>query len=379
MVESHTVQVSKNFMSKRLVIDARCLNTGIGRYVMNLMDGLQHRNGFCVHALVRKRDAGLLRPLCDDITIVDSPIYGWREQWSVPRAARQADLLHIPHYNVPVFFRGDFLVTIHDLIHISDPSVSRTLPARIYARPMMHLAAHRASRIVTVSQYSKSRIVETLQIPQEKVAVIYNGVHPRFHVQDREASRQRVRATLSIDSPYYLYVGNLKPHKNLELLLRGFTLLRARGLTSHHLVIIGDDRRRKESLQQACTWLGIADTVKFIAHVDDDLLPLVYAAADLLILPSLLEGFGFPVIEAMACGTPVACSRSSALPEIAGEAAHFFDPSSPDDLADAVTRVLGDTGFRETLQRRGLDRTRVFSWEECARSHSKLYRELLQV
>src|SRR5438552_4454962 len=362
-------------MKKRLVIDARWIRTGIGRYVMNLLEGLQPPNGFSVHALARKQDAGSLGPLCDGITVVDSPIYGWREQWSVPWAARGADLLHVPHYNVPVLFRGTLLVTIHDLVHLVSPAYSRTLAARMYARPLLAWAARRSCRIVTGSHYSTARIVELLHAPSEKVSVISYGVQPRFRVQDREESRQQVRAALSLDSPYLLFVGNLKPHKNLECLLEGFSRLRARGLDSHDLVLIGDDARWKPRLIETSKELGISEHVRFIAYVGDELLPHIYGAADLLIMPSLIEGFGLPVVEAMACGAPVVCSRASALPEVAGDAAHFFDPQDSADLAQAVERVLGDPARRETLRKRGLERARVFAWEDCARNHRKLYAE----
>lgn len=366
-------------MGKRLVIDARWLRTGIGRYVMNLLSGSQHRNGISVRAIARRRDASRLRGMCDEVTVVDLPIYGWREQVSIPWSARGADLLHVPHYNVPVLFRGDLLVTIHDLVHIMDPTLSQTLASWTYAQPMLRFAARRACRIVTVSKYSRDRIVQLLHIPAEKVTVIYNGVHPRFRCLDRAEARKQVRTALSLDFPYFLYVGNLKPHKNVECLLLGFALLRARGLSGCDLVIVGDDGRGRRLLQSTCARLDIARNVRFIPHVDDDLLPQVYAAAETLVLPSLMEGFGFPVVEAMACGTPVICARSAALPEIAGEAAQFFDPSSYEDLAAAMERVLDSPDLRQTLRLNGLDRARVFAWDECARNHYKLYREIMDV
>ncbi len=364
-------------MGKRLVIDARWLHTGIGRYVMNLLNGSQHRNGISVRAIARKKDANRLRGLCDEVTIVDLPIYGWREQLGIPWSARGADLLHVPHYNVPVLFRGNLLVTIHDLIHIMDPSLSRTPVAWAYARPMLHFASRRACRIVTVSNFSKDRIVQLLGVPAEKVTVIYNGVHPRFRCQDPAEARKRVSAALSLDYPYFLYVGNLKPHKNVECLLLGFALLRARGLSDCDLVIVGDDSRGRQLLQSTCARLDIARNVRFLSHIDDDLLPPVYAAAEMLVLPSLMEGFGFPVVEAMACGTPVVCARSAALPEIAGEAAIFFDPSSYEDLAAVLEHLLDSPDLRQTLRLNGLDRSRVFAWDECARNHYKLYQEIM--
>jgi glycosyltransferase involved in cell wall biosynthesis len=366
-------------MKKRLVIDARWLQTGIGRYVINLLDTLrQHRNGFAVHAIVRRKDASWLRPFCDEVTVVDLPIYGWREQMSIPWAARSADLLHVPHYNVPLLFRGNLLVTIHDLIHILDPAIAHQLTSRLYARPMLKFAARRARRIVTVSQYSKAQIVQQLGVHPEKVIVIYNGVHPRFHCQDLHEARKGVDRAFSLDRPYLLYVGNLKRHKNLPCLLRGFALLCSRGRTDHHLLIIGNNTKERRPLQEACAQLGIATRVRFISYVNDELLPKVYAAADLLILPSLMEGFGFPMVEAMACGTPVVCSRSAALPEIGGDAAEFFDPSSFEDLATAMRRILESSELQKTLRQKGLERAKLFSWEQCGWNHYRSYQETLE-
>lgn len=366
-------------MAKLLIIDARWLHTGIGRYVMNLLEGLKHRRGFSVHALVRKRDAGMLRHLCDGVTIADLPIYGWREQFAVPWAARGADMLHVPHYNAPVMFQRDLVVTIHDLIHLMEPPFSNSIASRAYAWPMMSFAIRKARSIVTVSNYSKRQLVQRLGVPEEKVAVIYNGVHPRFRCLDHEAAQKRVEAGFSIRPPFLLYVGNLKPHKNLELLLRGFSLLRLHGTCRHGLVIVGEGKKQRALLSSLCARLGISAQVRFIPRVDDDALPDLYAAADAFVMPSLMEGFGYPVVEAMACGTPVVCSRASVLPEIAGEAAQFFDPTNCEDLAEAIENVLHSSQRREILRRRGLERARIFGWEECGRSHAELYKKLMNV
>jgi glycosyltransferase involved in cell wall biosynthesis len=366
-------------MLKRLVIDARWLHSGIGRYVMNLLEGLKHRNGFSVHALVQGRDADTLRPLCDGLTVIDLPIYGLREQFSVPWAARGADLLHVPHYNVPVMFRGDFMVTIHDLIHLMGPPFSRFIASRAYARPLLRFATRKARRIVSVSHFSKGQLVQRLGVPEERIAVIYNGVHPGFRELDHEEARERVRSTFSLIAPYFLYVGNLKPHKNIDLLLRAFSLLRARKVGNHDLVIVGEGCRQRELLEAMCARLGISPQVRFIPRVNEEVLPYLYAAADLFILPSLMEGFGYPVVEAMACGTPVICSRAAVLPEIAGDASLFFDPTSCEDLAAAVEKVLESAELRRVLRQRGLARARVFGWEDCGRNHAELYKTLMDV
>ncbi len=366
-------------MPKRLIIDARWLHSGIGRYVMNLLEGLKNRHGLTIHALVQACDADTLRPLCDTLTVVDLPIYGLREQFSVPWAARGADLLHVPHYNVPVMFRGDFVVTIHDLIHLLAPPSSRFLASRAYAWPLLRFATRNARRIVTVSHFSKRQLVQRLGVTEERIAVIYNGVHPRFREFDIEEARERVKRRVSLSTPYLLYVGNLKPHKNIDQLLRAFSLLRGRKVGNHELVIVGEGCHQKEYLEAMCTRLGILPYVRFIPHVDEEDLPCLYAAADLFVMPSLMEGFGYPVVEAMACGTPVVCSQAAALPEIAGDAAQFFDPTSCEDLAAVVEKVLESADLRGLLRCRGLDRARVFGWEECGRNHAELYKTLIEI
>ena len=366
-------------MSKRLVIDARWLHTGIGRYVMNLLEGLQNRKAFSVKAIVRRCDESLVRPLCDEVVVVDLPIYGLREQMIVPWAARGCDLLHVPHYNAPVMYRGAFLVTIHDLIHLMDYPSHHPRLSKAYTRRLLRFATQRAKQVVTVSNFSKLQLMTHLAVPEEKITVIYNGVHPSFREIDRADARGRVNDELSLDAPYLLYVGNLKPHKNVGLLLQAFSLLRARKSCNRRLVIVGEGARERQLLQSTCTRIGISDFVRFIPKVDGAVLPYLYAAADLLVMPSLIEGFGYPVIEAMACGTPVVCSRTSALPEIAGDAAQFFDPTSCEDLASALEKGLQSRDLRNVLRQRGLDRAKVFAWDECGRNHAELYKKTMMV
>lgn len=364
---------------KRLVLDARWLHSGIGRYILNLLGGLgRYRNGFAVRAIVQQSGAEQVKRLCDEVFVLDLPIYTFREQFAIPRAARGADLLHVPHYNAPVLYGGKLLVTIHDLIHISDPGFRHSPKAWAYARPMLNWIARKACHIVTVSEYSKSQIVDRLEIAPEKVTVIHNGAGPVFRCLDRQVAARKVAAALSLEQPFLLYVGNLKPHKNLLRLLRAFALLRSRGASDLRLVIIGDDAKWKRALLEECGRLGTEKYVSFVPGVNDELLPEVYVTADVLVMPSLIEGFGYPVVEAMACGTPVACSRAAALPEVAGDAAEFFDPANVEDMAATIGRVLESSELRTSLRAKGLKRAKAFSWDECARRHCQLYMDLLE-
>jgi len=366
-------------MSLEVAIDARWLGSGgLGKYAYHLISGFAgHRNGFTLRAIVSQRNAELVAPFCKSVAIAEAGVYTLREQLEIPWAARGADLLHVPHYNVPLLYRGRLLVSICDLIHIMEPAFRRTLASWLYARPMLNLAARKAEHVITLSEYSKVQIVERLGIAPSKVSVIYCGVGEQFHPRDRQECAIRVSDALSVERPYLLCVGNLKPHKNVGSLLRALALLRQRKQADSQLLVVGDDATWKPGLLQQCARLGLQGAVRFVPQVSDDLLPLLYAAAELVVLPSTLEGFGLPLVEAMACGTPVVCSRAASLPEVGGDAAEYFDPYSVEDIAAALERVLSSSDRREELRRKGLQRVSRFSWDECARQHAQIYRQLL--
>jgi len=242
---------------------------------------------------------------------------------------------------------------------------------------MLNLVARKAEHIVTLSEYSKAQIVERLGVPTEKVTAIYCGVNGQFRCVDRKEACAAVSQALGIQEPYLLFVGSLKPHKNISTLLRAYALLRNRGDIRQRLLIVGDDARWKPLLVEECARLGIQDTTTFVPYVSQELLPKVYAGAELLAMPSTIEGFGLPALEAMACGTPVVCSRAASLPEVGGEAVMYFDPQSPEELAEAIEQVLSSKELRESLRAKGLERAKQFTWEESARKHVELYQRLL--
>jgi glycosyltransferase involved in cell wall biosynthesis len=365
-------------MSPEVAIDARWLVGGIGTYTKHLLAGVcGGRHGFEVQAITQEENAKLVGRWCANVTILNVPIYTLQEQFAIPRAARGCDLLHVPHFNAPLLHRGPLLVSILDLIHITDPSYRQSFKSWIYARPMLNLAARRADHIVTISEYSKAQIVERLGVPASKVTTIYCGVNGHFRCADRKEAYVAVSKALGIQEPYLLYVGNLKPHKNVSTLLRAYALLCERQEIRQRLLIIGDDARWKATLVEECAQLGIAGTTNFVSHVEQELLPKLYAGADLLVMPSRIEGFGLPVLEAMASGTPVVCSRAASLPEVAGDAALYFDPASAEELADTIEKVLRSTELQESLRAKGLERAKQFTWEESTRKHLELYRRLL--
>ena len=365
-------------MAKNITIDARWLAGGIGTYTKELLAGIcQSPDGFEVRAIACERDAKLVSQWCPRVKVVNSSTYTLGEQLAVPWAAKGCDLLHIPHYNAPLLHRGALLVSILDLIHITDPVYSRSLRSWVYARPMLNLVARKAEHIVTLSEYSKAQIVERLGVEAEKVTAIHCGVNGKFRCVDRKGAYTAVSEALGIQEPYILFVGSLKPHKNISTLLQAYMLLRQRHDIRQRLLIVGDDARWKPLLVEECSRLGIHDTTTFVPYVSQELLPKVYAGADLLVMPSTIEGFGLPVLEAMASGTPVVCSRAASLPEVGGDAVLYFDPASAEELAEKMEKLLVSRELQESLRAKGLERAKKFTWEESTRKHVELYHRLL--
>ncbi|MCI0724723.1 MAG: glycosyltransferase family 4 protein [Acidobacteria bacterium] len=365
-------------MDSQIVIDARWLHSGIGTYVSGLVRSLgRDRNGLRLKTIVRQQDVGRFAPFCDEVEVVNTTIYTLREQIQIPWAARRCDLLHVPHYNAPLLYAGKLVVTICDLVHISEPSLRWTLKSWLYARPMLHLVARKADHIVALSAHVKAEIVERLGVSPAKVSVIHCGVDSQFRPLEPKDCAETVASELGITRPYILFVGNLKPHKNVPTLLRAFALLRSRRNFDHRLVVVGEDAQGTPELKQEASHLGLDSAVSFLPHVPDRLLPKVYGAADLLVVPSTMEGFGLPVVEAMACGTPVICSRAGSLPEVAGDAAEYFEAPSVEELAESIGRVLASPERQMVMRQKGLERVRHFSWEKCAKQHIEVYRQLL--
>jgi glycosyltransferase involved in cell wall biosynthesis len=373
--------VAKKNRAREITIDARMLGyTGIGTYLKCLLEHLAipcHKFKFDTLATAPE----LLKFLpADRFNFVRaiSPIYSLSEQWEILRLAHGSPLLHCPHYNVPLAYRGRLIVTIHDLIHVDFPEYAASLSSRIYARPMLKLAASKARHIIADSEFTKSQIVEYLGASSGKITVVLLGVEAQFNERPHQEAVDRISKGLGVARPYLLFVSNLKPHKNLEALLKAITIMRGRKRLDHMLVVLGDDRRWRDATGQRVAELGLSEHVRIVPHVDSELLPWLYAGAEAFVMPSLIEGFGLPVLEAMACGTPVICSRAASLPEVGGDAVMYFDPHSPEELAAAIEKVLSSSDLQSEMKRKGLARAKLFSWEECARKHLEIYRRILE-
>jgi glycosyltransferase involved in cell wall biosynthesis len=366
-------------VSVRIGIDARkAADYGIGTYVRNLVHRLTRLDRSTDWVLFhRPGDEGLL-PAGERITLVPERARGYSlgELTSLAAKAREQrlDLYHAPHYVLPLHLHCPSVVTVHDVIHLTAREF-RGLP-RLYARLMIGRAISAAACVITVSHASEREILRQFPRLHPSIEVIPNGVEEIFHPRPEEDPAALVAATYDIRGPYLLFVGNPKGHKNLELLLEGFVKL-ARRYPALHLLLVGGDERQRRGLARRTRQLGIERQTRVAAPVDRETLARLYAGAALFVFPSRHEGFGLPPLEAMACGTPVASSSSPSLPEVLGPAAAYFSATDPDSLVEAICRVLDDAALRERLVHLGIERARLFSWDDAARRTLSLYREVL--
>jgi glycosyltransferase involved in cell wall biosynthesis len=305
-----------------------------------------------------------------------SRYYSLREQVELPRLLRrhQADLLHSPHFNIPLARPCPTVVTIHDVIYLACKQDLPSRLGRLYYHAMMAASVRRADRVITVSEFSKREIVRYLKADPAKIDVIHSGVDPGFqHVIDRP-QMDSVLSRYGIDEDYILYTGIYRPRKNHAGLVRAFRELLGSG-TRAKLVIAGplDQREAEADLRQLGRELGIADKIILTGFVPDSDLPSLYSAARVYACPSLYEGFGFTVLEAMACGVPVVCSAATSLPEIAGDAALYADARKPQEFAAALWRAFHETELRGELIEKGLDNVRRFSWQNAANATLSIY------
>jgi glycosyltransferase involved in cell wall biosynthesis len=366
----------------RIAIDARKLHDfGIGTYVRNLLRHLARLDQETEYLILfRPEDVGVaagLGPNFRGLAERSLP-YSIGEQLRIPLSLRREriDLFHEPHYVLPPLTGCRSIVTIHDCIHLMFPQYLPNKLAYGYARTFLWTAAHRSSRILTVSEASKRDILRFFDVPPEKVAVIYNAIDERFGIEPPEEEVVRVRERFQLHDPFILYAGNIKPHKNLERLIDAFHRLRGAGLDHVKLLIIGDEISKYPTLRRAVHRWKLHKHVRFLGFVPDQTLAVLYRLAGVFVFPSLYEGFGLPPLEAMASGTPVVTSNVSSLPEVAGEAALLIDPYDPESIAEGLRRVLTDPVLKADLVARGLQRAREYSWDRSVRRVREIYGEI---
>ena len=358
----------------KICIDARMYQeSGVGRYIRNLVWQLQK--------LDRKKEYFLLLPKKDynSLTflsnfkkvLADFRWYGVTEQIKLPKilSSIQPDLVHFPHFNVPIFYGGKFVVTIHDLIHqhfqmrrstTHDPM---TYKLKQLGYETIFRKALKAEKILVPSNYVKNLLIDEWKVDGKKMVVTPEAVDDKLLKPS-----QGVLKKFNIRMPYIFYVGNAHPHKNVEGLMKSFLHLRKK-YQYLSLVLSGHDHYFWQKIRREYQHKNIIYT----GFVSDEELVALYKNAKVFVLPSFEEGFGIPLLEAMACSCPVVSSNAGSLPEVGGDGVVYFDPASLDDMVDKISQVLNSERLRKDLIIKGEKRAKLFSWKRLAKQTLEVY------
>ena len=366
----------------RIAFDGTALRpgrTGVGYYTEHLLHHLAQQAVNDELIVVSNRAIDTTSPLPSRVRVATParrvPRLVWMQTLAVTALREvEADVVHFTNGMLPLISPVPTVVTIHDMSLRLYP---RYHPPRrvILNRPLVDLAARRANAIITPSESAKRDIVRFYDLDPDRVHVVYEAAAPSFRRVDDAAALERVRRHYGLGERIILYVGTIEPRKNLPTLIDAFAARRRSGELSHQLVCVGPYGWLSRGIEEQITRTRAGDAIKFTGYVPFEDLPALYSLAEMFVYPSMYEGFGLPVVEAMACGVPVITGRTAALSEIGGGAIVEVDRIEPDALGRALVALAGSRGRREELSGRGLARAQSFSWRRAASESLEIYRE----
>lgn len=372
----------------KIAIDARLAlysRRGHGRYIYNLIHNLAKIDSTNEYVLYLDRpDEGGCLPRSYNFSkkVIKSRNYLLWEQLLLPMRLwiDKPDLVHFTNHTAPWICPVRNVVTIHDLIFLDSeipPSpVLYQRFGRFYKGLTTPFRARRADRVIACSDFTKGAIVRLLGLPEEKIDAILEAVDPQYKLVDDPNLLEGVKQKYGIGKDCILCLGGQDPRKNTSGIIRAYKKMKDRYSVKQHLVIAGLENWVSSSVFGLVQDLDLVDSIKFTGFVPDEDLVLLYNAAALFVYPSLSEGFGFPALEAMACGTPVITSNVTALPEVVGDAAILVDPKDIDGLVEAMHDVLSEDSLRLKLIEKGLRRVKHFSWEKVAKKTLSVYNQV---
>ncbi|MBC8162183.1 MAG: glycosyltransferase family 4 protein [Roseiflexaceae bacterium] len=353
---------------------ATATRTGTEHYTFELLAALAVRDRVNRYTLYCNQMPTALPPLGRNFELRPIPL---RRLWTHARLsaeiiARPPDVLFVPAHVIPLgtpLARARrTVVTIHDMGYMHFPE-SHTRAQRLYLRLSTAWSARVASMVIAISKTTRDDLIRYARVPPAKIHVIYHGVAPRFQADPPAEVVAATQARYRIAGPYFLFVGTVQPRKNLERVIEAFARFKPQSSAASPqpmLVIAGKKGWLTEAIERRAAEIGVAGQVRFIGYLPDADVPPLLRGALGFVFPSLYEGFGMPVLEAMACGAPVITSTTSSLPEVAGNAALLVDPRDVGAIAAAIGRLAGDATLRAELRQRGVARAADFSWDSCA-------------
>lgn len=391
----------------KICIDARLINeSGIGRYIRNLLKNLaliDKENNYYI--LLKKNDLQKYS-WGDNFENIEAD-FGWysaTEQLKLPGIIKKinADLVHFPHFNVPLFFKGKFIVTIHDLIHqhfamkratTLDP-ITYKIKQLGYHKVFSH-AVKKSQKIIVPSDFIKSQLHKEWSIESSKIDVTHEGVDEKiFEIKNKQSKNLQLKILekIKVQKPYIFYIGNAHPHKNIEGLIKAFRSIKSttgtkgiKGVSGKafdtfgtsdtfgtlNLVLAGGDHYFWKKIKSEYT----DPSIIYPGYVTDESLVTLFSQAEAFVMPSFEEGFGIPVLESFAMNCPVICSDIGALKEVGGEGARYFNPKNSDDMAEKIMEVLNNQKLKTKLIENGQKKLNDFSWKKLAEETLKIYQE----
>ena len=348
---------------KQITVDARMINaSGIGTVIKNILKRLiQEKNDWHFNIIGKLKELNQFEfTRCANVTLIEcnAPIYSIKEQIALMRIIpKETDVFWAPHYNIPLLYFGKLVVTVHDVFHLAMPQFVGGIHKRAYAKFMFEMVKRKADHIITVSEFTASELEKYVGIPKERISVIYNGIDEEwFNIRQGKKVHNK---------PYILYVGNVKPHKNLITLVKAF--LQVKDQVDYDLIIVGKKDGFITGDEEICKLvIQEPQRIIFTGYVEDDLLKQYYKQASIFVFPSLYEGFGLPPLEALAAGCPrVLCSNAASLPEICGNMVEYFEAKDTISLKNLLLR-----------NNMAAKQEKIFLWRKTVEKYIKIIEKL---
>lgn len=374
----------------RIAINTLSLNktkAGMGNYIYHLIHNLallDKKNHY--HIFVSDRNKKFFKLKQENFRVINIGKIVTKkcarliwEQLFLPAYIKKhrIDILHSPGFVLPFLSRTKNILTIADMTFITHPKV-HTLLKRMYFGFLMPYSIKKADKVIAISESTRRDILGTVKVDPEKIGVTHLAVGRKFKALNKEKCRKHIKDKYKIDSPFVLFVGMIEPRKNLKRIFHAFTQLKEDTKMPHKLVVVGKKGWMYKELFNMVKELGIKKEITFTGYVPDEELVRFYNAADTFVYTCLYEGFGIPILEAMACGCPVITSNISSMPEVAGDAAILVNPQKTGEIACAMKKIINDKELQKRMQRKSRLQCSKFSWKQTASKTLLFYNETVK-
>jgi len=354
--------------------------------IKNLQD-IDHENEYYIFVKPDEDDSVLKETSNFKIIKLDGGSYPVWEQFALPKAAKKygCELLHCTSNTAPLFTNIQLVTTLHDIIYM-ESSYYKILTGsatayqkfgNVYRKLIVPRVVKKSDKIITVSHFEKNRIAEFFEIEEDnRLEAVYNGVSTHFKPISDEAELKRVKEKYHLPDNFFFFLGNTDPKKNTKGVLKAFSDFLKQTKSDYKLVMLDYDMNELKKLLDEIGDKQLMNQIVLTGYVVNTDLPAIYSLSTIFLYPSLRESFGIPMLEAMACGVPVITSNTSSMPEVSGDAAHIVNPYNPEEITEGIIKILSEKEYSENLCKKGIERSKLFSWKNMAEQILVLYNEI---